>query len=100
MQVKFTVFDKDGTKLRETSSWQKAESLLDENVAYGFGGWVENQKGTVVAGKKFIRTINIAPTWRSILPVLLAAYADGTATGRALALEELKRMAAIADGCQ
>ncbi len=98
MQVRFTVFDKDGTKLHETSSWQSAERCF--NTYCENGGWVENQKGTVVAGKKFVRTINIAPTWRSILPVLLAAYADGTATGQALALEELKRMAAIADGCQ
>ena len=43
------------------------------------------------------RTIDITPTWRGVLPILLAAYTDGNATGRQTALAELYRMADIAD---
>lgn len=41
--------------------------------------------------------ITLTPTWRGVLPLLLAGYTEGTATGRALALAELQRMAEIAD---
>lgn len=44
-----------------------------------------------------MKTIDITPTWRGILPALLAVYTDGTAKGRADALKELQRMADIAD---
>lgn len=44
-----------------------------------------------------MKTIDITPTWRGVLPLLLAAYADGTAKGRASAFAELQRMADIAD---
>lgn len=42
-------------------------------------------------------TIDITPTWRSILPVLVLAVEQGTPEGRRIALEELNRMADIAD---
>lgn len=42
-------------------------------------------------------TIDLTPTWRGILPALLAAMTDGTAEGRRIAREELTRMAALAD---
>lgn len=44
-----------------------------------------------------VRTIDCTPTWSAILPALIAAYADGTATGRGIAREELTRMAKAAD---
>jgi hypothetical protein len=43
------------------------------------------------------RTINVAPTWTGMLPMLLALYTDATPDARAFALEELQRMARIAD---
>jgi len=42
-------------------------------------------------------TIILTPTWRGVLPMLLAAVERGTGEGRRLALEELGRMADAAD---
>lgn len=42
-------------------------------------------------------TIDLTPTWASVLPILLTAYTDGTPEGQRLAEQELKRMAKIAD---
>lgn len=44
-----------------------------------------------------MKTINLAPTWRSALPIMIAAIEDGTAEGRRIAREELARMATLAD---
>lgn len=41
--------------------------------------------------------ISIRPTWQGVLALLLIAYTDGTPEGRAMALADLKRMAAAAD---
>lgn len=41
--------------------------------------------------------ITLTPTWSGLLPALLALYVDGNAQGRKYALEELQRLAAIAD---
>lgn len=46
---------------------------------------------------KTVETINVTPTWRGILPLLLTGYADGTPKGRAIAFAELQRMADLAD---
>jgi hypothetical protein len=43
------------------------------------------------------RTIDMTPTWHGILPMLLTGWTDGNATGRKIALEELQRMARLAD---
>jgi hypothetical protein len=43
------------------------------------------------------KTIDMTPTWASILPILLAAIQDGNSTGRGAAIEELYRMAQAAD---
>lgn len=42
-------------------------------------------------------TIILTPTWRGVLPLLLAAVENGTTEGRRLALGELGRMADAAD---
>lgn len=44
-----------------------------------------------------IRTIDVTPTWSSILHTLLTLYENSNSEGRATAVAELKRMAAIAD---
>lgn len=44
-----------------------------------------------------MRTIDITPTWRGCLPILLEVFENGTPEGRKMALEELHRMALIAD---
>lgn len=43
------------------------------------------------------KTIDIRLTWKGILPMLIAAYVDGSDKGRQIALEELRRMAEAAD---
>lgn len=47
--------------------------------------------------KKQVGTIDLTPTWVGVLPLLLAAYSEGTPHGRQLAYAELLRMAKIAD---
>ena len=45
-----------------------------------------------------VKTVKIGPEgWEEALPLLLAVYEDGTPTGRAEALKELRRMAELAD---
>ena len=44
-----------------------------------------------------MKSIRIALTWEGCLPMLLAAYEDGTPQDRAIALDELRRMAMVAD---
>lgn len=44
-----------------------------------------------------MKTIDLRPTWSGLLPTLLVLYTEAQGTGRATALEELKRMASIAD---
>ena len=43
------------------------------------------------------KSFDITPTWTGILPVLAAALQNGTAEGQLMAMEELKRMAKLAD---
>lgn len=44
-----------------------------------------------------VATIDCTPTWRAILPLLLTGYTEGTDKGRQIAIEELNRMADLAD---
>lgn len=39
----------------------------------------------------------MVPTWEAILPIYLMAYENGENKGRSAALEELQRMAKLAD---
>lgn len=50
-----------------------------------------------VTTKTKIGTIDLTPTWRAILPVLIEGLIHGTEAGRSIAREELTRMADIAD---
>jgi len=43
------------------------------------------------------RTVDITPTWRGVLLLLLETYKSGTDKGRSDALKELYRMADAAD---
>lgn len=51
----------------------------------------------MIVERKPAGTIDITPTWRAVLPVYLAAHENGNFTGRKIALEELNRMAKLAD---
>lgn len=42
-------------------------------------------------------TIDMTPTWSEILGMLLTGFENGNATGRKIALDELRRMADLAD---
>lgn len=44
-----------------------------------------------------MKTITIKMGWREALQICLASYENGTAEGRKIALEELNRMADVAD---
>jgi hypothetical protein len=44
-----------------------------------------------------VGTVDLTPTWESILPVLMVALVDGTEEGKRMARNELQRMARIAD---
>jgi len=44
-----------------------------------------------------MKTVDITPTWEAILPALLAVIENGNFEGRKVALEELTRMAQLAD---
>jgi hypothetical protein len=52
---------------------------------------------TTTADTKEPRYVDVTPTWRGVLRLLLAAYQDGSDQGRASALAELTRMADLAD---
>ena len=43
------------------------------------------------------RVIDMTPTWRGILPLLVEIAADGRNPGREMAWQELRRMADLAD---
>lgn len=43
------------------------------------------------------RTVDVTPTWRGVLPMLLLVVENGTGEGRRVAIEELERMADTAD---
>jgi hypothetical protein len=46
---------------------------------------------------KIVGTIDLTPSWRSLVPIFVAAIEDGTPTGRAMAIEEIYRLADFAD---
>jgi hypothetical protein len=47
--------------------------------------------------KKPVGTVDITPTWSGSLRIMLAAIQNGTDEGHTLAMQELKRMAMLAD---
>lgn len=61
--------------------------------------WIESSDGSgrIIAGKRPAGAIDLTPTWTGILPLLLAAFENGTPAARIMAMEELQRMATIAD---
>lgn len=51
-----------------------------------------------MTAKRTVGTIDMTPTWEGLLPTLLHVYANAeSAKGQIAALEELTRMARIAD---
>ena len=48
-------------------------------------------------GRKVVGTIDLTPTWRSLIPVLIAALEDGTPEGKRMARENLFDLADAAD---
>lgn len=44
-----------------------------------------------------METIDITPTWSGIVNALIIVIQDGDSKGRQIAIEELRRMAEIAD---
>lgn len=47
--------------------------------------------------KTCVGTIDITPTWSSLIPVIVAAIQHGTPKGRDAAIVELKRLAKFVD---
>ncbi len=48
-------------------------------------------------GGSIVDTIDLTPTWRGVMPILLFALRNGTEEGQRLAEVELMRLADIAD---
>ncbi len=44
-----------------------------------------------------MKTIDLTPTWESLIPIIIAVLQDGTEAGKKEVTEELTRMAQIAD---
>jgi hypothetical protein len=53
------------------------------------------KKGNKV--KNEVETVDATPSWEAVLPIYLMAYENGSNKGRGAALEELQRMAKLAD---
>lgn len=51
----------------------------------------------MVTEKTRIGTIDITPTWSSLVPALVALIENSNHKGRQVAMDELKRMAELAD---
>ena len=43
------------------------------------------------------KTIELVPSWSAIVPIIVAGLQNGNAEGQRMAVEELTRMAAVAD---
>lgn len=43
------------------------------------------------------KTIELVPSWSAIVPIIAAGLQNGNAEGQRIAMEELTRMAAVAD---
>jgi len=78
---------------RWTLGWDEAQA--ESKVVERDGQDVEDDGGIVETGG--VKTIDLTPTWAGILPGLIAALQDGTATGQKIAREELAKMARLAD---
>lgn len=44
-----------------------------------------------------LKTITLVPTWADVAPIIVAGLQNGNAEGQRIALQELDRMAAMAD---
>ncbi len=88
----YRAFDKEGKPVGVSHAWQVMAEPIEKR-----GGWIENETGKIVAGKKPKGTIDMTPTWRGMLPLLLELYENSNATGRQTAISELRRMADAAD---
>lgn len=100
--TKFDAYHK-GRKLNKgdtfsNSTW-KFDHVTDDNKITLVCGEVVQTFDRVegIELKRFAGTIDMTPTWRGILLILLTGYENGNAEGRKMALEELQRMADIAD---
>jgi hypothetical protein len=97
MGYRYTLFNSVREIVHESDSETAAKDAFDKYHKDGFAGWLEGETGKVIAGRKPIERRTLAPTWTGMLPMLLALYEDGKPDARAVALEELQRMARIAD---
>lgn len=57
----------------------------------------EEQANCPVEGKTLVGTIDLTPTWRQVVQLLIVGLTEGNATARQMATEELYRMADLAD---
>lgn len=67
---------------------------------WGQGAIRQKRRDPEKQGKKMkneAETVDATPTWEAVLPIYLMAYENGKNKGRGAALEELQRMAKLAD---
>lgn len=96
-RIGYKIFNRAGEQIGEILAGTPRNFLEDCKRADATGGWLESMTGDILYGRKPSGTISIKMTWKGCLPILLEAYANGTDKGRAMALEELQRMAEAAD---
>lgn len=72
-------------------------SKIPAPVALEVAETLEDAPAAPVEAPAPVRVVDVTPTWRGVLPALVAALEDGTAEGRRIAREELARMAEAAD---
>jgi hypothetical protein len=81
------VFVQDGDRVR----WMHSESLTLETPPKD----PEPMKDNPLTSEPL--TVDLTPTWSGILPYILTVLRDGNGSGQKIALEELERMAKLAD---
>lgn len=92
-----------GCSYREALAHNEAIACYDSDAESAVGNAaamrkaLDAQAAESAAPARRVGTIDMTPTWRGVLPLLLAALEDGTETGKAMAREEFKRMADAAD---
>lgn len=50
-----------------------------------------------IRGEKVVCMVDMTPTWRGLVPLLITAITDGSPTAKSAAREELYRLADFAD---
>jgi len=85
------------TKSDRLSNGLIFDHVTDDNKIATRGGATWEPGQVFCELKRFAGTIDMTPTWRAILPIILIGLENGNEDGRKIAMQELYRLADIAD---